>query len=123
MPDLLVAMLITGILLSLVIPSRQKLVTKAKSMEARIMLSNIKTSQESYFYEFSRYTSEISELDFEPSKTINEGGAALYRVEIVEASGQTYTARAVALKDFDGDGTYDTWEVNQDGQIRNVTPD
>ena len=123
LPDLLVAMLITGILLSLVIPSRQKLVTKAKSIQAKILLSSLKTSQESYYYEYSRYSSNIAELDFEPPKTINNGGSGEYAVEILEAGDNSYRARAVALKDFDGDGVFDTWEVDQDGKVRNVTPD
>ncbi len=116
-------MLLIGILLSMAIPSKQKVVTKAKSMEAKLALRSLNISQKTYFYEYSKYTANISELDFMPEKTVNEGGGAVYRLEIVSASGNTYTARATALRDFDGDGVHDVWEINQDGKLTNVTPD
>lgn len=121
--EMLTVMLIIGILLSLAIPSKQKIITKAKSIEAKMSLRTLHTSQKTYFYEFSKYASSISELDFEPQKTVDEGGSANYRVEIVAAGGNTYAAKATAIQDFDGDGAFDTWEINQDGKLTNVVPD
>lgn len=123
LPDLLVAMLITGILLSLVIPNNNKLITKAKSLEAKGQLQSLHMNQEMFFNENSRYASSISETDYTPSKTVVEGGSAVYKIEIVEGGTNTYTARATATKDFDGDGIYDVWEINQDRKLTHTTPD
>ena len=52
-----------------------------------------------------------------------EGGQANYLVEIVEASEHGFRATATAVVDFDGDGVYNVWEIDQDKNLRETVKD
>lgn len=123
--EILVVLVIIGILLLLALPNLLPLITKAKSTEAKLQLQHLQTLQQNYFYERSRYTSTLSDLGFVQEKlsTDGEDGRANYRIEIINADHNSFVARATAVVDFDGDGIFNIWEIDQDKNLREVTPD
>tara|TARA_Y100001001_G_scaffold162874_1_gene190533 strand:- start:10017 stop:10460 length:444 start_codon:yes stop_codon:yes gene_type:complete len=113
MSELLVVLCIIGILILLVLPNQTSVIAQAKAIEAQSMLNHLYGLQKSHFYRFSKYSNDLEALGFEHAPTINEGGQAIYRIEIIEASVNSFKARAVSLSDFDGDGNFNTWEIDQ----------
>ncbi|HEY1872070.1 MAG TPA: prepilin-type N-terminal cleavage/methylation domain-containing protein [Chitinophagaceae bacterium] len=121
--EVLVVLIIIGILILLALPNLMPLVTKAKSTEAKLQLQHLYTLEKNYFYEKSRYTSELSELSFEQQALTTQGGQANYKIEIIQASNTGFKARATAIVDFDGNGTFNVWEIDQNKNLIEVTPD
>ncbi|WP_297410949.1 type II secretion system protein [uncultured Alistipes sp.] len=123
LPELLVVLVIIGILVLIALPNLMPLISRAKSTEAQQQLTYLHTLQRSHFYTRSRYSMSLDELGFEQSKLSTEGGQANYRIEIVEASEHGYRATATAVVDFDGDGIYNVWEIDQDKGLRETVED
>lgn len=117
------AILIAGILTALAVPSIMKAVTKAKQGEATSQLEHIYSLERLHFMEFSKYSSDLEEIDFEQQKLVTEDGGARYKIEIVESSTTTFIGRATAVQDFDGDGVFNVWEINQDRTITETVKD
>jgi len=110
--EILIVLAIIGILIMMVLPNQTSVVAQAKSIEAQSILNHLYGLEKSYFYRHSKYESDFEKIGFEPSLTIEEGGQAVYRIEIIEASINSFKARAVSLSDFDGDGQFNTWEID-----------
>ncbi|WP_308993685.1 type II secretion system protein [Mariniflexile litorale] len=123
MSEILIVLCIIGILIYLVVPNQTSVVTSAKSIEAQNMLSMIHGLEKSHFYRHSKYTTDFSELGFEEALTIDKGGQAVYKIEVIEASLNTFVATATSLQDFDGDGVFNTWEINQDRMLKEIIKD
>jgi len=123
MSELIIVLCIIGILLLLVLPNQTSVVAQAKAIEAQSMLSQIHGLQKSHFFRFSKYTADFQALGFEQAATIDQGGQAVYRIEVIEASTNSFKARATALSDFDGDGTFNTWEIDQNRILKEVLKD
>ncbi len=123
MSEILVVLCIIGILIYLVVPNQTSVVTSAKSIEAQNMLSMIHGLEKSHFYRHSKYTADFNELGFEEALTIDKGGQAVYKIEVIEATINTFKATATSLQDFDGDGVYNTWEINQDRLLKETIKD
>lgn len=123
MTELLVVLVIIGVLVLLALPRLMPVVTKAKTTEAKLALKQVYMLQKSYKYENDKYSSKLSEIGFEQEKLISEGGTARYRVEITESDINGFNAKATSVIDFDNDGNFNVWEVNQDGQIKEIIPD
>ena len=121
--ELLVVLVIIGILVLIALPNLMPLISKAKSAEAQQQLVFLHTLQKSHYYSFSRYSSSLEELGFEQQKLTTEGGTANYKIEIVEASERGFRATATAVVDFNGNGHYNVWEINQDKELREVLKD
>jgi|SRR5690606_762745 len=123
--EILVVLVIIGILVLLALPNLLPLITKAKSTEAKMQLQHVQTLQKNYFYEKSKYSMDLAELGFIQEKLTTEGndGKANYRIEIVQADNKGFVARATAVVDFDGDGTFNVWEIDQDKNLKEVTAD
>lgn len=123
--EILVVLVIIGILVLLALPNLLPLITKAKSTEAKMQLQHVQTLQKNYFYEKSKYSTDLTEIGFIQEKLTTEGndGKANYRVEIVQSDNQGFLARATAVVDFDGDGTFNVWEIDQDQNLKEVTVD
>lgn len=121
--EILVVLIIIGILVLLALPNLMPLITKAKSTEAKIQLQHVFTLEKSYFFEKSRYTTALNEISFEQQKLTVDGGQANYRIEIVDASSNTFKARATAVVDFNGDGKFNVWEIDHDKNLTEITPD
>lgn len=123
--ELLVVLVIIGILILLALPVLMPLVTRAHSLEAKNALNMVGTLQKTYFYEHSKYASDLAAIGFEQEKLVTEAsmGKSKYRIEIVEAGITNYLARATAVVDFDGDGQFNVWEIDHEGNLREVVTD
>ncbi|RMD47927.1 MAG: prepilin-type N-terminal cleavage/methylation domain-containing protein [Ignavibacteria bacterium] len=121
--ELLVVIVIIGILVLLALPRFTSVITKAKATEAKTMLKHLYTLQKAYYYENDRFSTSLEEIGFEQVALVTEGGDARYKIEIIHADANTFVARATAVVDFDKDGVFNVWEVDQSGKIQQVTPD
>lgn len=121
--ELMVVLVIIGILALIALPRFMSVTTKAKSTEAKVQLKQLHTLQMSHYFEFDRYGEELRTIRFEQQPLVTEGGNARYRLAIEEVGTGTYLATATSVVDFDQDGDYNVWEVDQDGTIRERTPD
>jgi type IV pilus assembly protein PilE len=121
--ELLIVLAIIGILVLLVLPNQTAVISKAKSKEAQLQLNAFYSFQLTHFYEFSKYSDDFEEIGFVQEKLTTEGGQANYRIEIVEFSPNAYRARAVSVVDFDNDGTYNVWEIDQDKNLKEIVKD
>jgi type IV pilus assembly protein PilE len=123
--EILVVLVIIGILVMLALPNLLPLITRAKSLEAKTQLAHVQTLEQNYFYEHSKYSKDLGELGFLQDKLVTDGtdGRANYRIEIVSSTNTTFTARATAVVDFNGNGVFNVWEISQDGIPKEVTPD
>ena len=123
LPELLVVLVIIGILVLIALPNLMPLISRAKAAEAQQQLTFLHTLQRSNFYTYSRYSSSLEELGFEQQKLVSDGGHANYLSEIVEASEHGFRATATAVVDFDGDGIYNVWEIDQDKELKETVKD
>lgn len=121
--ELLIVLIIIGILVLLALPNLMPLISKAKSTEAQLQLEHIHTLEKSYFYMHSKYSPDLKEISFEPAKLASQGGNANYQIEVTTATNNSFKALATAVTDFDGDGVFNVWEVDQEKNIKEVTPD
>ena len=122
--ELLVVLVIIGILILLALPKLMPLVTRAHSLEAKNALKMLQTLEKTYFYEYSKYTQDLEIIDFEHEQPVTEeGGTAKYVIEVTEVSVNTFVAKASAVVDFDGDGQFNVWEINEKGILTEVVKD
>ncbi len=119
--EILIVLCIIGILLLMVLPNQTSVIGQAKAVEAQAMLNQVYGLEKSHFYRHSKYSSNLEELGFEPELTVDEGGQAVYKIEIVEASNDSFLARATATSDLDGDGSFNTWEIDSKKMLTEVT--
>lgn len=115
--ELLVVLIIIGILVLLALPSLMPLIARAKSTEAKLQLTHLQTLQKNHFYIHSRYSSDLAELGFEQQKLTTDGGTANYLVEIIEATPTSFKGRATSVVDFDGDGLFNVWEIDENRNL------
>lgn len=123
--EILVVLVIIGILILLILPNLLPLITKAKSTEAKLQLAHLQMLEKNYFYEHSKYTKDLNELGFIQEKLVTEGkdNRANYQIEITSVSNTGFTAKATAVVDFNGNGVFNVWEIDQDKTLKEVTPD
>jgi type IV pilus assembly protein PilE len=121
--ELLIVLVIIGILVLLALPNLMPLISKAKSTEAQLQLSHVHTLQKTYFYMNSKYSNELEEIGFEQEKLVTDGGKANYLIEITHAEATSFTARATAVTDFNGNGTFNVWEIDQNKNLKEITKD
>ena len=121
--ELLIVLVIIGILILLALPNLMPLIGKAKSIEAQQQLNHLYTLERSHFMLHSKFSADFVDIGFEHPKTIEEGGDANYSIEIIELEASKFKARATALQDFDGDGIYNVWEIDQDKKLIELTKD
>ena len=121
--EMLLVLAIIGILLLLAIPVFMPLISKTKAQEAKIQLKYISNLETQYRYINSKYSMEFNEIDFEAPKTVNQGGTANYQYEILESSMTSFKARAEAVVDFDGDGVFNVWEIDENGNPKEIIKD
>ncbi len=121
--ELLVVLVIIGILLLLALPNLMPLISKTKSLEAQTQLKHIYNLERQHFFMFSKYSVDFNAIDFEAPKTVQENDNANYAYEIIEASNTSFKARATAVTDFDGDGVFNVWEIDQNNNLKEIVKD
>ena len=121
--DLLIALAILGILTAIALPNLMPLITKAKTVEAQQQLAFVHTLEQSYFYTYSKYTTSLDELGFEQQKLVTDGGTANYIISIDDADESSFSAKAVSVVDFDKDGVFNEWSIDQDKTLTETVKD
>lgn len=123
--EILVVLVIIGILVLISLPILLPLITKAKATEAKMQLGHVQALEQSYFYEHSKYSKDLTEIGFVQDKLVTDAkdGHANYRIEITNATNTGFAARATAVVDFNGNGTFNVWEIDQDKNLKEVTAD
>ena len=119
----LIVLVIIGILVLLALPNLMPKVTEAKAQEAKLQLNYLSTLETTYFMMKSKYSSSFDELGFEHSKLTSKGGTANYLIEIIESSNSGFKATATAITDFDGDGIFNRWEIDEEKNLIEVQKD
>jgi len=117
LPELLVVLVIIGILLLIALPNLMPLISKAKSTEAQMQLNHLYTLEKNYFYMHSKYSNDLNTLDYIQEKMVTQGGNANYQLTISEATVNSFKAKATSVVDFDGDGIFNVWEIDQDNKL------
>ncbi len=121
--ELLVVLVIIGILLLLALPNLMPLISKTKSLEAQTQLKHIYNLEKQYFFMYSKYSADFNAIDFEVPKTVQQNGNSNYGYEIIETSNTSFKARATAVTDFDGDGVFNVWEIDQNDAPKEIIKD
>ena len=99
------------------------LISRAKATEAQQQLTFLHSLEKSYFYTYSRYSNDLEELGSEQATLVTDGGNANYRIEVVEAGENGFKAQAVSVVDFDKDGVFNVWEIDQDKNLKETVKD
>lgn len=123
MVELMVVLVIIGILVLLALPKLEPIVIKAKTTEAKLMLKQVYTLEKSYKFENDRFSTSLDEIGFEQEKLVTDGGRARYKIEIVSADDKGFVAQATAVVDFNNNGRFNVWVVNETGDIKEKVPD
>ena len=121
--ELLVVLFIIGFLVAMALPNLLPMISKTKSTEAKLQLEHLYTLEKNYFYMHSKYSNSLEDIGFEHEKLSTEGGSANYKITITEASTNTFKASATAVVDFDGDGEFNIWEIDQNKQLTEAVKD
>jgi type IV pilus assembly protein PilE len=121
--EMLVVLAIIGILLLLALPNLMPLISKAKSIEAQMQLKYIFNAQKQYHFMYSKFSNDFNEIDFEIPKTVKENGTSNYTYEIISATNSEFKVKATAVTDFDGDGIYNVWEIDHNGNAIQIIND
>ena len=123
MVELMVVLVIIGVLVLLALPKLRPVVTKAKTTEAKLMLKQVYTLEQSYKFEHDRYSQSLPDVGFEQEKLTTEGGQARYKIEIVSADEKGFSAQATSIVDFNNNGVFNVWIVDETGAIKEKVPD
>ena len=121
--EVLIVLVIIGILLLLALPNLMPLISKTKSVEAQTQLKFIYNSQTTHRYIYSKYALDLSDIDFQAPKTVQENGTSNYSYEILAATNNSFKAKATAITDFDGDGIFNVWEIDENGTPKQLVKD
>lgn len=121
--ELLIVLAIIGILIMIAVPLYQNVTTRAKTTEAKTQLSFLHTLQKVYHLEHDSYAQDFTIIGFEHEKMITEGGRARYSIAIESAGPAGYVATATSIIDFDNDGVFNKWQVDENGNVEQTIPD
>ena len=114
---------IIAILYMLVMPSQAGVVAQAKSLEAKSNLNQIYALQKNYFFMHSKYSMSLTDINFEQNRLVTENGQSNYRLEILEATNTGFVAQAESVTDFDADGVFNVWTIDQDKTLTETVKD
>lgn len=115
--------MVIGILILMAYPEFSKVIVRAKETEAKIQLQHVYALEKSYSYEFDRFTQNLAEIGYEQPRLITRGGQARYMIDVISAGESGFVARATAVVDFDKDGVYSVWTIDEEGTITHRTAD
>ena len=87
------------------------------------VLNKVYELEMAYKEMFGHYTDNIYALVFIQDTLVTEGGEANYLISSLSVTDSTFTATAVSVVDFDRDGQFNTWIVNEMGIITEIVED
>lgn len=87
------------------------------------VLNKVYELEMAYKEMFGHYTDNLYALVFIQDALVTEGGKGNYKVSLLEVTDSTFTATAVSVVDFDRDGQFNTWTVNETGAITEIVKD
>ena len=121
----MIVVVIIGILAAMAIPRWWKASERSRQSEAKLILKQIFTNQESYFQAYDGYW-----IGGAPASAANPDAFAPIWVEIMdnalytyEIAGDAMSFTATATANLDDDATIDTWTINSNGTLTMVTDD
>ncbi len=121
--ELLVVLVIIGILILIALPNLMPMIAKAKSLEAQTQLKHVYSLQRNHFFMHSKYANDFNSIDFIAPTSVKENGKSNYSYQIIEATNNSFKAKAVAVTDFDGDGVLNVWQIDQDQNLTELVKD
>lgn len=121
--EILIVLAIMGILIMLVVPNQAGVASRTKSLEAQQELKMVYNLEYAYFLQYSKYSGDLQTINYIPHKLVTEGGTANYQVSIMESSQGAFKAKAEAVVDFNADGKKNVWEIDHEGNLKEVQPD
>lgn len=121
--EVLVTLVIIGILTLIAMPALMPLIVQAKSTEAKVQLGHVLKLQKLYRYSHSKFSDDMNTIGYEQIKLVDQGGNANYEITIEQADLNSFQAKATAIVDFDGDGVYNVWMIDQDNRLEEIMPD
>lgn len=110
-------------LISIAVLGRQYVKKDKQKEEATKSLSKVYELEMAYKEMFGHYTDNLYALVFIQDTLVTEGGEANYLISLLEATDSTFVATAVSVVDFDRDGQFNTWTVNEMGIITEIVKD
>lgn len=122
MKKILIAITLVVLLLSGILCLRHSRLEKQDS-EAWKSLMEVYKLETAYKAMFGHYTDNIYAIVYIQDTLVTEGGNANYLVSLDEATDSTFKATAVSVVDFDGDGQFSQWQVNETGTIKEIVED
>lgn len=123
MQELLVVLVIIGILILIALPNLMPVISKTKALEAQNHLVHLYGLQRNHFFMYSKYSNDLTSIDFLSEPTVVDGGTANYEYQIIEATNNAFKAKAIAVTDFDGDGVFNVWEIDHNKNLVEVVKD
>ena len=81
------------------------------------MLKEVYSLQRAYSLENDVYGTSLEAIGFEQERLKTEGGNARYRIEITAASDTGFVATATSVVDFDKDGTFNVWSIDEKNNL------
>ena len=122
--ELMIVVVIIGILAALAIPRFMQSASRAKQSEAKKILKQIYVNQRAYRQEKDTY------VDYSGSDQTAGGSFPEIWVEIMPSARYTYSISAdsisftaTASANIDDDGTVDTWQIDQAGDLQCTSDD
>jgi type IV pilus assembly protein PilE len=121
--ELLVVIVIIGILVGLAVPRYLNTTTRAKATEAKLMLKEAYSLQKAYYLENDVYANTLGAIGFEQEPLKTEGGNARYRIELATVSDTGFVITATSVVDFNRNGTFNVWSINQRNELKQEVAD
>lgn len=122
MKNKLIAIALIVLLLSGILWLRYSRLEKRDS-EARKALMEVYELETAYKAMFGHYTDNMYAIVFIQDTLVTYGGKANYLVSLDEATDSTFKATAISVVDFDVDGQFNQWQVDETGNIIEIVED
>ena len=121
--EVLIVLVIIGILVLIALPDQTQVISKARATEAKIQLQHVYALQKAHFFERGSYSENLTDIGFVQEKLTTEGGNAFYVIAMELVENGRFVCTATSIVDFDQDGVYNTWSMDQDKTLTEVQQD